>query len=86
MAKPNPASSRRTSGKKPTMHENDVIRLVRDLPEHGLTAGTVGTIVHVFNRPRLAYEVEFCDDGGHTTAQLALAPDAIEREALRLPA
>jgi len=68
------------------MRENDVVRLVRGLPEHGLTSGAMGTVVHVFRRPTLAYEIEFCDDTGRTIAQLALEPDAIDQVAVRSPA
>jgi hypothetical protein len=56
---------------------NDVVELVTDLPDEGLAAGAVGTVVHVFDRPNRAYEVEFADDDGRTIAQIALTPDKV---------
>src|SRR5260370_10535542 len=79
MARQSPASSRRASVEKAAVHENDVVQLVRDLPDHGLARGATGTIVHVFDRPNRAYQVEFCDATGRTIAQLALEPHEIER-------
>jgi Domain of unknown function (DUF4926) len=61
------------------MREFDVVRLIRDRTDHGMAAGAVGAIVHVFGQPDLAYEVEFCGDDGRTIARLALAPDEIEQ-------
>lgn len=55
----------------------DVVALVNDLPEERLPAGSIGTIVHVFEKPRLAYEVEFADEDGSTLATAALTPDQI---------
>ncbi|MBY8870476.1 DUF4926 domain-containing protein [Micromonospora sp. PLK6-60] len=55
----------------------DVVELTEDLPDEELQVGAVGTIVHVFQRPRLAYEVEFTDDGGRTVASVALTPEKI---------
>lgn len=55
----------------------DVVELAIELPGEGLTKGRVGTIVHVFERPNLAYEVEFTDDRGRTVAQLPLTPDQL---------
>ncbi|MDP4585307.1 MAG: DUF4926 domain-containing protein, partial [Verrucomicrobiales bacterium] len=50
----------------------EVIALTEDLPEAGLFAGQVGTVVE-----KLAdgvFEIEFCDDQGRTYAELA-APE-----------
>jgi hypothetical protein len=55
----------------------DVVEVVNDLPDEKLTAGMVGTIVHVFHEPRLAYEVEFSDADGQTVAMLPLTPDQV---------
>jgi len=55
----------------------DVVELAIELPEEGLAEGRIGTIVHVFEKPNLAYEVEFTDDGGRTVAQLPLTPDQL---------
>lgn len=57
------------------MHLFDVVELVTDLPDEGLARGSVGTIVHVFHRPEVAYEVEFADEGGRTVATVALTAD-----------
>ncbi|GAA4215388.1 DUF4926 domain-containing protein [Actinocatenispora rupis] len=46
------------------MNELDVVLLTEDLPEDRLSAGSEGTIVHVFHAPDTAYEVEFTDERG----------------------
>lgn len=56
----------------------DTVRLLVDLPDEGLEAGAVGAVVHVFERPNVAYEVEFTDADGRTVAQLPLAADQLE--------
>jgi hypothetical protein len=56
----------------------DVVRLAVDLPEDGLQAGAIGTVVEIFDVPQRAYEIEFADDSGTTIAQLALEPGQIE--------
>jgi hypothetical protein len=48
----------------------EAVRLVADLPEHGLKGGEVGTIVHVFETAD-AYLVEFTNDGDGSTKALA---------------
>ncbi|PWC14598.1 DUF4926 domain-containing protein [Brenneria roseae subsp. roseae] len=53
----------------------DVIYLKNDLPEEGLKKGMLGTIVHIYNEPSPAYEIEFCDDNGVTLACITLTPD-----------
>jgi hypothetical protein len=52
----------------------DVVALLVDVPEHGVRRGNIGTIVELLGDD--AFEVEFCDDDGHTNAQFALARDA----------
>lgn len=49
----------------------DVIELIVDLPEQGLYAGMVGTIVEI-HQEGTAYEVEFADDEGRAVNLLAL--------------
>lgn len=56
--------------------ELDIVALLSDHPEHGLVRGRVGTIVHIFGDHE-AYEVEFADGDGQTTAMLALTPQQI---------
>lgn len=55
----------------------DVVELIVDLPDEGLATGSVGTVVHVFHEPNLAYEVEFADDEGRTVAMVPLTPDQV---------
>jgi membrane protein implicated in regulation of membrane protease activity len=53
-----------------TIQVLDVVAVLKDLPEHGLVRGQVGTVVE-----KLAdgtYEVEFSDDEGRTYALLPL--------------
>jgi hypothetical protein len=47
--------------------EHDCVVLTADLPEDGLLAGDVGTIVHIHNAGE-AYEVEFATLTGRTVA------------------
>jgi hypothetical protein len=60
--------------------ELDVVTLTTDLPGDGLRAGEIGTVVHVFHRPYTAYEVEFTDSDGMTTAMVTLTADQIRPE------
>ena len=53
------------------------VRLLADLPEHGLGRGEPGTIVHVFDVAD-AYLVEFVNEAdGSTRAQIELEPDKL---------
>jgi hypothetical protein len=52
--------------------ELEVVVLTRDLPEHRLEAGDVGTVVHVHSAGE-AYEVEFVRAEGSTVAVLTLS-------------
>lgn len=54
-----------------TINELDVVALTRDLPEHGLVRGDVGTAVLVHGGG-VAFEVEFAGYDGHTVALLTL--------------
>ena len=47
--------------------EHDGVVLTSDVPEEGLLAGDVGTVVHI-HRVGAAYEVEFCTLTGQTVA------------------
>jgi hypothetical protein len=53
----------------------DVVALKHDLPEQGLTAGQVGTLVEPLAPD--VFEVEFSDDNGQTYAQLPLHTDQL---------
>jgi hypothetical protein len=46
------------------IHELDIVALTVDVPGEGLTAGNVGTVVHVHNPT--TFEVEFEDRQGRT--------------------
>lgn len=49
---------------------NDVVALTKDLPNHNLLKGQVGTIIEIHKKD--FFEVEFSDDLGKTYALLAL--------------
>jgi hypothetical protein len=55
--------------------EHDVVVLRRDLPDHGLVADDVGTIVGVYRSG--GYEVEFTATAGDTVAVVTLADEDI---------
>jgi hypothetical protein len=55
----------------------NVVELTEDLPESGLRAGRIGTIVDEYDEPR-AFEVEFDDDDGVEIALLALRPEQLQ--------
>jgi hypothetical protein len=59
------------------LNELDLAALRGDLPEHGLVAGDIGTVVGVYDEGR-AYEVEFLTMDGRTLAVETLASDAVE--------
>jgi len=50
-----------------------------NLPDHGILAGDLGTVVEIYTTPTLAYEVEFVNADGSTRALVTLAPDQIRR-------
>jgi hypothetical protein len=53
------------------------VALLRDVPEHGLVRGQVGTVVEILS-PN-AVEVEFTDDKGYTYAMATLASTDLVR-------
>ena len=67
------------------IREHEHIVLTDDLPDDGIKAGKVGTVVHIYPR-RAAYEVEFFSPAGNTVAVATVernqarpaAPDEIE--------
>lgn len=56
--------------------EHDRIVLTSDLPEGGLKAGDVGTIIHVYGQEQ-AFEVEFLALDGHTVAVATVTPSQL---------
>lgn len=53
----------------------DTVALLEDLPRRKLRRGEVGTVVEILAPD--AFELEFCDDGGRTYAELALRGEQI---------
>lgn len=53
------------------MRELDLVVLQRDIDEHGLKRGDVGTIVHCYSGSE-AFEVEFVTVEGQTVAVVTL--------------
>ncbi len=53
------------------MNEHDMVVLTRPLTDHGLEAGDVGAIVHVYEGGQ-AFEVEFVAGGGTPLAVVTL--------------
>lgn len=70
--------------------EHDVVVSLVNLPaEPGyqpVKVGDVGAIVHIADKPDLAYLVEFCNDKGETLAWPFMKPDQIELAKLSEPA
>ncbi len=57
----------------------DTIITTTDFPEEQVLAGDLGTIVEIYTRPQLAYEVEFVNPDGTTRALLTLTPDQVRQ-------
>ncbi len=53
----------------------DVVALIKDLTQHKLCRGQVGTVVEILDKN--VFEVEFSDDEGQTYAMLALRADQL---------
>lgn len=62
-----------------SIQEHERVILTRDIPEKGLIAGDVGTVVSVHHdEDRTAgYTLEFFSLSGETLAVAAVAPDAV---------
>lgn len=58
------------------MKELQHVVLARELPEHGLLPGDVGTIIHVYANGG-AFEVEFVRGDGKTVAVATLEKDSV---------
>ena len=65
-----------------TITEHDSVVLVIDLPEHGLQAGDIGTVVHI-HQAGAGYEVEFMTLAGETVAIATLLPTQVRPIAKR---
>ncbi len=55
------------------MREHSLVVLTRAVPEHGLEAGDIGTVVHRYRDDR-AFEVEFTGSDARSVAVLTLEP------------
>ncbi len=55
------------------IREHDCIVLTQDIPDEGLQAGDVGTLVHI-HQSGAAYEVEFMTLTGQTVAVATVLP------------
>lgn len=58
------------------MKEHDCVVLTRDVPDEGLVAGDVGTVVHI-HQGGAGYEVEFMTLTGHTLTVATLLPTQV---------
>jgi hypothetical protein len=58
------------------MNQYDVVMLIKDLPEEGMSKWSVGTILEVYDESN--YEVEFSDKNGFTVFLGALTKDSLE--------
>ncbi len=59
-----------------TINELDTVVLTRNLAEHGLERGDIGTVVHRY-RDGTALEVEFVTGEGETVAVLTLKDEDV---------
>ncbi len=58
------------------LKEHDRIILTSDIPDGGLKAGDVGTIVYVYEKGK-AFEIEFLALDGHTAAIATVAASQV---------
>ena len=58
------------------MKEHDCVVLTKPIADHGLQAGDVGAIVHVYQNGQ-AFEVEFVAGNGTTVAVITLDRSAV---------
>jgi hypothetical protein len=60
------------------MKQYDVVRIIRDDPNNGITKGQIGTILEVYDHSH--FEIEICDINGITLFLGTLASDNLELE------
>ena len=60
-----------------TLQSLEVVVLTRDLPEHGLKAGDLGTVVEVYSAD--TSDVEFVTASGQTQAVVTLGSSDVRR-------
>jgi hypothetical protein len=66
----------RANARRDVIHEFEMVVLTREIPEHNLVVGDVGTVVHCYE-DGLAYEAEFMTVEGKTVALLTLTNNDI---------
>ncbi len=64
------------------INEHDCVVLLRDIPEEGLTAGDVGTVVHI-HAGGAGYEIEFMTLTGDTIAVASVKASCVRPVASR---
>ena len=64
------------------INEHDCVVLLRDVPEEGLTAGDVGTVVHI-HASGAGYEIEFMTLTGDTIAVASVKASSVRPVASR---
>lgn len=64
-------------------HDLDVVVALVPFEDGVIGAGSVGTVVHVFDKPSEAYLVEFANDDGETLAIVTAIPGQIAVADLR---
>ena len=57
----------------------DTVISTADIPDDQVLRGDLGTIVEIYEKPNLAYEVEFVNPDGTTRALLSLLPYQIRK-------
>ena len=55
----------------------DTIIITVNIPDHRVLAGDIGTVVEIYTKPHLAFDVEFVNPDGSTRALLTLAPEQV---------
>ena len=58
------------------IQEHDCVVLTQDMPDSGLTAGDIGTVIHIHSGGE-GYEVEFMTLAGETVAVITLLPPQV---------
>ena len=55
----------------------ETVVITADIPDEGICAGDVGTIIDVYTQAAPAFEVEFTFANGAPRTQVAVAPDQL---------
>jgi hypothetical protein len=63
-------------------HVDDVVRLVRDIPELSLTRGDLGVVRSTWFAPTVAYEVEFLTVGLNYQTRALLLEEQVQIDSL----